>query len=728
MATATKKPQASAPSEPAPRASSASLVLRGFDAVYRFLASVKLAVISLGSLAAVLAYATFFEKWYGTAAVQEWIYCTKGFAILLAFLGTNILCAALIRFPWKKRQTGFVVTHAGLLMVLAGSWQSMMTADEGQISFVEGQSKGDLIRSDFPVIRVQELDPHDAETVLHEWELPFKPGTFSWGPGQPRPQSALASVASMVTGSVDRNPKEKITRPKDPFQISLLSYLTASMPVVQHVADPSGVPMLKIPTALVKAPGMAGKTDALEEPDRWLITDKRFFKAVRSQRPARFSFCYVDRPELVDDFLNPATAPGPFGAARFRYRDTSDKPRTFDWALDDQEGKTITLPDSDLSVTLTKVVPFDPEELRLGDILGTGAIPIAQFAVKKGAAAPVTHFALASVPSFPSVIPSPNAEGPAPKALVSINYDPPPALNLGGFLAQVDILATPEGKLLYRVFGRPEAGQTGGARIREKGEIAKGKEIVALGGKPNMPMTMWLTVEDYLPAGIEKRVCEPAVLPPGQRDNGIAASLLEITVDDPKSGKPTTKEVWVRRSVTYDTAWKTVRVGEGVYKIAFDVDREALGFELKLDDFQRGFDPGTEQASRFSSDVRLTDKSMGIENQPIHIAMNETLTHRGYTFYQSSYNREVDPVTDRETGRFASILQVKKDPGRTLKYLGCIFVSLGAFLQFYMRAGLFTDGGKREREKQARAVAKASGATYVEPAAPVVPAHDAETL
>ena len=28
--------------------------------------------------------------------------------------GTNILCAALIRFPWKKRQTGFVITHAGL--------------------------------------------------------------------------------------------------------------------------------------------------------------------------------------------------------------------------------------------------------------------------------------------------------------------------------------------------------------------------------------------------------------------------------------------------------------------------------------------------------------------------------------------------------------------------------------------------------------------------------------
>ena len=29
-------------------------------------------------------------------------------------------------------------------------------------------------------------------------------------------------------------------------------------------------------------------------------------------------------------------------------------------------------------------------------------------------------------------------------------------------------------------------------------------------------------------------------------------------------------------------------------------------------------------------------------------------------------------------------------------------VVLGAFVQFYMRAGVFTDGGKRERERAAR--------------------------
>ncbi len=130
MATATKKIPPSSPTPPSrpERKPTPSLVDRlagGVERIYRFLASLKLAVFSIATLAGTLAYATFFEKWYGRAAVNEYIYRGPFFAILLAFLGTNILCAALIRFPWKKRQTGFVITHAGLLILLTGSYYSV---------------------------------------------------------------------------------------------------------------------------------------------------------------------------------------------------------------------------------------------------------------------------------------------------------------------------------------------------------------------------------------------------------------------------------------------------------------------------------------------------------------------------------------------------------------------------------------------------------------------------
>ena len=77
--------------------------------------------------------------------------------------------------------------------------------------------------------------------------------------------------------------------------------------------------------------------------------------------------------------------------------------------------------------------------------------------------------------------------------------------------------------------------------------------------------------------------------------------------------------------------------------------------------------------------------------------MNHPLDHTGYTFYQMRYQPDIDPQTERPTGRFQSVFQVATNPGRPIIYGGCLLVVLGTFVQFYMRAGVFTDGGKRER-------------------------------
>jgi hypothetical protein len=113
------------------------------------------------------------------------------------------------------------------------------------------------------------------------------------------------------------------------------------------------------------------------------------------------------------------------------------------------------------------------------------------------------------------------------------------------------------------------------------------------------------------------------------------------------------------------------------------------------------FEPGTEQPTHFVSEVRLNDPSLGIKEQPHTISMNHPLDHRGYTFYQSNYIPMKDPRTRQPTGQFQSVFQVAKNPGRPIIYAGCMLVVLGTFLQFYMRAGIFTDGGKKERERAA---------------------------
>jgi len=714
MATATNKPKASPIPATGAVGSRTNPVLRAFDAVYRFLASVKLAVITLGSLAAALGYATFFEKWYGTPAAQEWIYRSPEFAVLLAFLGANILCAATIRFPWKRRQTGFVVTHLGLLILLAGSWYSMLTKDEGVMAALEGQEKQEFVRTERATVRVRQVDPADPHAFLREWELPFHPGTFGWGAGKPKPHSTLAAPFHW---NDDRNPTETLTQPADPFRFVVKSHMPTSIRATRHVASPDGWPMVKIrPEA--KPPGQPAR-DVLEPRDRWFVTENRLYRVVRAAGPAQFAFTYVSRPELVDDFLNPPAAAGDQGVALIHYQDKDGKARRYDFSLDGPDAKGVTLPDSDLRVSLLAIKAFPSAELGLGESSGDPNLAMPEFEVRRGENLPVKHFALANLPMLPNVLPTPRPEGsapagPPPTPLVGINYFVPPTLDLkgNGLLGVAEVLGTPEGALYYRVFGRGEPGLTQ-AVVRSKGPVTRGEPVVAFGGNDKLPMTLSFRVEDYLPSGVEKDVCEAIELP--KNEEGFAASEVEMTVPDPHDpSKSETQNFFIRRTESFEPVWQTVRFHDATYQVSYDVERVPLDFSIKLLDFQRKFNPGTEQASQFASKIELTDPKAGLKAKPVTISMNEPLSHRGYKFYQSKYVRERDLRNpDEETGRVYSIFQVGVNPGLVPIYLGCALVVLGSFLQFYMRAGLFSDAGRRAHKT---AVEDAGGTTGRAPA------------
>ena len=91
------------------------------------------------------------------------------------------------------------------------------------------------------------------------------------------------------------------------------------------------------------------------EDSQWFLTDRKFYRVAREPMrgaPALVTFSAVDRPELVEDFLKPPADPGTKGVARFRYPDRSGATKVYDWPLEGQEGKSVTLPDSDLTVSL----------------------------------------------------------------------------------------------------------------------------------------------------------------------------------------------------------------------------------------------------------------------------------------------------------------------------------------------------------------------------------------
>ncbi len=705
MAIATKKAvvppsrPGGSPEAEIPAASGLDWFLRGVDAVYRFLASLKLAVCSLSALAASLAFATWFESNYGTTAAQDYVYKSTWFAVLLAFLAINILCAALIRFPWKKRQTGFVITHAGLLVLIFGSYWSFRTADEGTVAMVEGQSRSQMVRGNDPVIRVRELDPHTQEPT-QAYELHFKPGPFPWGNSRAHLHNLFDLALSALSGGTLPTPLrtgEILSQPGDPFTLVVKQHVPASAPAVLHLADPGGDPMARIQLQF-KAPGMPQPKEALAaEDEQWFKVDHRFFRVARDVNPALLAFSYVDRPELVEDFLKPPAAAGQNGVARFRYQQKSGKSGVYDWPLEGQEGKSITLPESDLTVKLEKLADFPASEGGLSRIVAEPSIPIGMFQIRRGNGPEVEHIAMGSLPMVPNVMPNPHdpaAKPPAPLASIHLMIPPVVDPRINGRFGQIEVLAGPDHSLYYRIFGR---GKDGKAELRASAPIAVGKTVDAFGGGANMPMTISFRVDDYLPAGVEKQIFEPVFLPKNQMEEAVPASLVEMTVGD------ITHEIWIQRSEAPDgSSFKPVPFGDRLFEIAYDVDRRPLGFDLKLDKFEVGFEPGTEQATKFVSKVRLDDPTEGIKDQPHTISMNEPMAHRGFKFYQMRYSAIQDPHTGQRTGQFQSVFQVGFDPGRPIKYAGCIILVLGIFAQFYMRAGVFSDGGKRARERAAR--------------------------
>jgi hypothetical protein len=699
MATATRK-NASPPPPPVnpPKAQAkpaGSLVIRVFDAIFRFLASVKLAVICLASLSAALAYGTWFNSSYGMSAASEWIYSAKWFALLLAFLGTNIFCAAAIRFPWTKRQTGFVITHVGLLTVIAGSWWAAQSSDEGMLGMREGETSSQLIRSHKPAFFVRPIDPHTGKSK-GEYNLPFHPGTFDWPEGR----------------------SEVVSNKNNPFTLAVKHFYYASKPKTIFVPDPNGTPMAKI-RPRIKPPRSDAFMDALPtEEARWFVPpDRGIRRAIRDLTTAQFRFTYTESHDEFDDFLAPPADPGTKGVARLRYADKAGNERTFDVRLDDAKpGEPFPLPESDLTVSFVDVARDVREQYH--ELTGEDVLSIVRFDVRKGSGPALMHSGYAGLPMIPAIIPNQDETAiVTPRALLKIAYDLPPTVDpqTNRRFGVIEVMGDDHGRLAYRVYGRGTPGKLGPHGMLKPGEV-----VTAFGGNELAPMTMTFEVDEFLQKGKQEEIAESVKLPPSEVDQALAAVEVELTVGG------VTKTVWLQKSPTFDPEYRKVAFADALYEVAFDVDHMDLGFSLKLEDFDVGFDPGTDKASSFRSEVKLTDEAAGIKDKPVSIFMNHTLDHRGWRFFQSNYSRHVDPRTKRETGEFISVFQVAKNPARELIYAGCIIVVIGAFVQFYMRAGIFTDGGKRQQEKAADKARKRLEAKAGKAAAPE--AEDIEML
>ncbi len=726
-------------------------------ALYEWAASLRVAVVLICVGAAVLGWATFVEKWYGSEAVSFGIYRSWWFAVLLGLLGLNVLCATLIRFPWKRYQTGFVITHLGILALLLGCWVQWVWGIQGVMVIYEGEASSKVFvdeklfrlkisslgRSEEEEGGVAQAREPEEQTI----EIPFRSGPFHWGDYE---------RMSFFPWRIVPRDRGRIYQ-QDGMILEVLDYYADSERVV--------VPRLGLEVALVGAGG--AREEKVERPSRLTL----MVVPVQGREG-------VDRPWGIGDWQNtPWGPPVVFWmvgseAERRAFLETGPVGRV------GQQGQVVLWHQGE-------VFHFSVEELQQGPERSLGV---------KGTK---IHF-LRHEPRSQTVDLEVRAEGkPAERMFLfaqnpshnrhadglgvygSYWVEPPevPAslagvervqlLRLAAAL-RVDIVLGPDGRLYYRQWEAPRvtaagpwplgslpaaagttdvsepslaqskpaqnSGSTGvGEHFpKDSGSARNGAGLRVFAGTP---LAMEMRIVEFRPAEKPKVLVEPKELDqPGRAGSRQPQAKIRLTVDGNEG------EFWVPLGGPRLTDVPAVVSSRSRRVEVLLLQRTVeLGIKIYLHDFKRKVEPGSPHEAHYSSLVDVLEEVESgarpkVLQEKVLITMNQPLsakdpkTGRWYRFYQDAFGyigKPGDPefdkwferhgvlrgASDREESfslpvssegvvrapedLYYSRLSVNYDPGRGLKYAGSALIVMGIAVMYLMRAYIFAPRAAR---------------------------------
>ncbi len=678
------RPRLHSPDQPLP--------VRLFLGLYELLASLRLAVAVIFASAVVLGWATFVESRYGTQAVRFGIYGTWWFAALMALLGVNVLCAALIRFPWKKHQTGFVMTHAGILVLLAGCLLTRLGGIDAQLPVFEGGT-GHLAFEDTQHFELnvygqsaatartptggsnadgtgEQADANGRERPAQTIEVPFASGPFNWDDYDERFWFPWR-LAHRERG---------ILYDQDGVRLEVLDYysdskLEPAAPLKLRVRGPSGswdsvtLEVKGAPQSGSPHGGLGSASRGKLPGDVWAV----FW-------PAR---CRAETQAFLHS--RPEGALGRGGQIVLYAGDAVHR-----FCVDElKPQQPVTLGSSGMEMELVEIDDRLPRvTLRIHPRGGppraiTLFADLAEFNEhdEEHGVFGTYWFDWAEMPEEATI------EGLDPRQMAALRKP------------RIDIIQGSDGNLYYRTWSSPQLGAVAPLPT-------DGTKIVAF-GETGRPLALY--VEQFVPHDRPGFLIEPApYVSSGDKRFKLQQARVRLAVDgnaeefwllgrmrQPKLGPPRENQ----RKVVHG---KGRRVAVTLPKDAIDV-----GFQVYLHRFERKLDPGSSQASYYASLVDLLDREdeeKRLETEVL-ITLNEPVnftdqrTGRSYRVYQESFagpfkpgepmfEENVEPANPRDE-LFLSWLTVNYDPGRGLKYFGSLLVVAGIATVFYMRAYFF---------------------------------------
>lgn len=693
--------------------------------ILEFFGSLQLAVITLSSLVVVLAVATFVEKGIGPVASQFGVYQTWWFYALGTLLGVNVLMAALLRFPWKRHQTGFVITHAGIIVLLIGSLISALYGIEATLGVMEGDVNHVAVKDSHHF--ELEIPPSNGTSTEAETEtagnrsgprrvkLPFRAGPFSW-----RDYAGWRYPLWAPPGQLPALPWQLASRDQgvvfdqDGIRLEVLDYYADSdeitgglLTLYERGRHPEG-----------------GFSD-------WQPITLRLQPSSSPFAPDE-TVAFCDGATLPNGVrLNYLLAESQAEAEAFRYcipRETGlDQLGEWGIAILYAGGKRFVLP-LDETVTDTPI-PLGATGIEVTVRQYIRRLLAVQLEVSRAGSEPEMMVLFADRPNFCRQAREHQVFGamwvdPASLRQIRQPVQFDEQATAGIHHPRIDICQTPEGKLLARSWrpGQPETF-----------DLPLDRSIAAA-----FPGDSWetrLVVDTLVPYDAEERIVVP--LPSartgdmGRRPMQTSRARVRLTVDGNE------EEMWLaavnpEMGATGRGTVVTCAGDDRLARLRLTTDTFDTGFYLRLERFFREMDPGTRQPSYYASKVDLllpvesddvaepsrngeevvfSDDGVPLKvvSDGVMIELNHPVpftdpkTGRMYRVYQTSFRGPFQPgdplyptdLAGRERGGgvYVSFFTLNYDPGRGLKYFGSLMIVAGIAVMFFMKAYFF---GKRE--------------------------------
>jgi hypothetical protein len=622
--------------------------------IFEFFASLKLAVVLLAVIIVAAIAGTLYESSFDAKVARAYVYGAPWFNLWLVLLGANLACSALSRWPWRKHHLAFLITHLGIITLLIGSLIGRLWGIEGTITLFKGEPPTNRL-----LVNERQLRVHDDDGIVKGFPAEFlhHPPT----PQQPRDLGLLANgarlsivdYAAAIEAKLNPQPLNDGGAPALHFTIAtammnqhLDSWLLADDP--QNANFSMGLANIELKRGTAAD---AGRGDSQNRPSS-TITSKSTSKAQEEVDIEESIFAFSKAPE---EQIGRVRKGGSTGAkVRLERPQNGNKGRVL-ISLGEKETSF------DVAENLGREVAIadTPFTLKIDDYW-------ADFRIENGKPSSLTD-----QPNNPAVLVTIRGKGlptgesgtnPHGSAKDLTTNRGPPAMPAPGEETpnHLTLFIADDGTIGYELTSRKNGRATG--KIELNKPLPTGWADWQLTIDKTMPHAA--SSMDFNPINSET-VPATADLPDGVRvriqQNGEtferwAPAGWQIAI--PASPGPTV--------VAY--GWKTVSLPIGL---------ELLDFEVKRNE-------GSDSPAGFKSSLQIVTANG--ETATGSCWMNNPFSYPGtwwhtwtgltYKISQASWNPE-------NLGQ--STVQILRDPGWLLKWIGSLLVVIGVFMMFYLQ-------------------------------------------